>query len=87
MTDIAQRDGSSSTISSHATWRTARRRGAVLAGLIVIVTLMWVAFGLQLGPLAQATFAVVGLLTLAIACAWMALAIPTRRPGGEPRLN
>ncbi|MCC5862973.1 MAG: hypothetical protein JJT93_13815 [Gammaproteobacteria bacterium] len=68
-------------------WRTARRRAAVVAGLIVVVPLIWVAFGLQLTTVVQIAIAVLGLLTLAIACAWMALAVPGRRRDGEPSLN
>lgn len=80
-------DATQSDSSGRGDWRTARRRAGVLTALIVLITLSWVAFGLQLATIGQIAMAVLGLLTLAIACAWMALAIPTRRPGGEPKLN
>jgi hypothetical protein len=65
-------------------WRVARRRAGVLAALIVVVTLVWVLFGIQAAAIGQVALAVLGLLTLAIGAAWTLLAVPWRRNGLSP---
>jgi len=63
----------------------AARRMIIVASLIAVVTLLWVALLLytNLPAFALAGFAVVGLLLLAVATAWAALAVPSRRAGGR----
>lgn len=69
------------TASRRADWSVARRRAAVLAALIVVVTMIWVLFGLQLAVVGQLAIGLLGLLTLAIAVAWTLGAVPGRRGG------
>ncbi|MBY6205189.1 hypothetical protein [Halomonas denitrificans] len=70
---------------SRTPWiRSAGRRIAVTASLIVIVTLAWVVllFRTDLPLLAMIGIGVVSLLLLSVAVAWAAMAVP-RRPRSD----
>lgn len=72
--DIVESDNNTSWIG------TAGRRVIVVASLIAVLTLFWVLLLVytNLPAIALAAIAVVGLLLLAVATAWAALAVPRR---------
>jgi hypothetical protein len=59
----------------------ASRRAVLVAALIAIVTLFWVALLVytNLPTMAMAGIALVSLLLLSVATAWAAMAVPGRR--------
>lgn len=70
------------TSQDNRSWvKAAGRRMAVVAALIVIVTLFWVAllFYADLSAWVMAGIAVVGLVLLSVAVSWAAMAAPARR--------
>lgn len=67
---------------NNASWvKSAGRRMALVAALIVVVTLFWVAllFYADLPALVMGGIAVVGLVLLAVAVSWAAMAAPRRK--------
>lgn len=64
---------------------TAGRRTIIVASLIAVVTLFWVALLVytNLPTVALVGIALISLLLLSIATAWAAIAVPARRSGSN----